>query len=327
VSSPTVHLACSRGGHLDLLLRLQDTLSDRRIVWVTQQSGRVEDIRRAGGRAHVLGEYHGSLIRGVAPVLWRSLGLVLRERPRLVITSGSGIVVPFCLLARLMGAKVVFIETSARVRGASRSGRVLSRIANRVIVQWDEMREVYRGAVAAQSSALLGTAPQLAEGGDGVFVAVGTHSQPFDRLIEAVDRAAGEGVLPQPVRAQVGVSTYRMRHGEAHDFMTPEEMGEAVRAARFIVTHGGTGTISTALRAGRRPLVLARKAAHGEHFDDHQQQIVDKLASLDLVVPLDDRITLDDLAAAEAPLPRPEELPQRPSLADCLRRAVDELHA
>jgi UDP-N-acetylglucosamine--N-acetylmuramyl-(pentapeptide) pyrophosphoryl-undecaprenol N-acetylglucosamine transferase len=319
-----VHLACSRGGHLDLLLRLEGVLADRRLVWVTQESGRVADIRRAGGRVHVLGEYHGSL-RGIAGVVWRSIGVLLRERPRFVITSGSGIVVPFCLLARLTGAKVVFIETSARVRGASRSGRVLSRIANRVIVQWDEMRAVYPGAAVAQSSVLLGIAPQVSGDGAGTFLAVGTHSQPFDRIVELVDRAAGEGVLPQPVLAQVGVSTVAMRHGEAHGIITPEEMGDAVRRSRYIVTHAGTGTISTALRAGRRPLVLARTAAHGEHFDDHQQQIVDKLAELGLVVPLGDRITAADLEAADAPLPRPEDLPQHPSLADRMREALADL--
>jgi UDP-N-acetylglucosamine--N-acetylmuramyl-(pentapeptide) pyrophosphoryl-undecaprenol N-acetylglucosamine transferase len=308
------------------MVRLERALSGRRIAWVIQQSARVDDLRRAGGRVHVLGEYHGSL-RGAAPVLWRSLRIVLRERPRLVITSGSGIVVPFCLLARLTGAKIVFVETSAQVRSASRSGVVLSRIAHRVIAQWEEICDVYRGAVVAQASVLNGIATKLAEGGEGAFLSVGTHSQPFDRLVAMVDRAAEKGVLPQPVHAQVGVSRHLMRHGEARDFITPEEMAEAVTAARFVVTHAGTGTIEMALRAGRRPLVLARKGAHAEHFNDHQQEIVDKLAALGLVVPLEDQITPDDLAAAAAPLPRPEELPHWPPLADCLRAAVDELEA
>lgn len=308
------------------MVRLESALSTRRMTWVVQQSARVDALRRAGGRVHVLGEYHGSL-RGLAPVLWRSLMVVLRDRPRLVITSGSGIVVPFCLLARLTGAKIIFVETSAQVYGPSRSGRVLSRIANRVIVQWKEMCHVYRGATPARASVLDGIATRLADGGEGLFLAVGTHSQPFDRLVALVDRAAADGVVPQPVHAQVGVSGYEMRHGHARDFISPEEMGEAVSRARFVVTHAGTGTIEMALRAGRRPLVLARKGALGEHFNDHQQQVVDKLGSLGLVVPLDEQITADDLAAAAAPLPRAEGLPQVPVLADCLRVAVAEVNA
>ena len=324
---PVVHLACSRGGHLDLLLQLEHVLSDHRVVWVTQQSARAKGLLRSGRRVLDLGEYHGSLRQGSVSLIRRSLGIVARERPRFVITSGSGIVVPFCLLARLAGAKIVFVETSARVTGPSRSGRLLSRLAHRVIVQWEEMLQVYPGATAARSSALRGIAPALAGGGEGAFLAVGTHSQPFDRLVEMVDRATAAGVLPQPVRAQVGVSTHRMRHADASDIMRPEEMEQAIRAARFVVTHGGTGTISTALRAGRRPLVLPREGARGEHFDDHQHQIVDKLASLGLVVRLDGEITPEALAAAEAPLPAADGLSRLPELAVCLRRAVDELSA
>jgi UDP-N-acetylglucosamine transferase subunit ALG13 len=312
---------------MDLLLRLEHVLGDRRVVWVTQESARASAMRAEGLPVHILGEWTGSMIRGAGRLIWRSLGLVLRRRPRLVITSGSGIIVPFCVLARLAGAKIVFIETSARVTGPSRSGRVLARIAHRVIVQWEEMCAVYPGARPARSSALLGIATELASGGEGSFLAVGTHSQPFDRLVELVDRAAGAGVLPPPVRAQIGPSSYRMRHADARDIIPAAEMDAAFRSARFIVTHGGTGTISTALRAGRRPLVLARASGHSEHFDDHQHQIVDKLAALGLVVRLDGEITPATLAAAEEPLPGPEALPQLPGLEDRLREALAELGA
>jgi UDP-N-acetylglucosamine transferase subunit ALG13 len=80
--------------------------------------------------------------------------------------------------------------------------------------------------------------------------------------------------------------------------------------------------ISTALRAGRRPLVLPRLERHDEHFDDHQRQIVDKLAALDLVVALDGEITPDALQRAQRPLRLVPELERLPPLVDCLRDAV-----
>src|SRR5690349_23319646 len=135
---PTIHLACSRGGHLDILLRYRGAFDGYRCVWVTQHSARAKRLQSEGARVHVIGEWHG--LRGIGVqtllTLWRSLGLVLRQRPRVVVTSGSGIVVPFCVMARITGAHVIFVETAARVRGASRSGRVLSRIAQQVVAQW-----------------------------------------------------------------------------------------------------------------------------------------------------------------------------------------------
>ena len=89
-NAPVVHFACSRGGHMDLLLRLEHVLGDRRVVWVTQQSARAHAMRAEGLPVYILGEWTGSMVRGAAGLIWRSLGLVLRRRPRLVITSGSG---------------------------------------------------------------------------------------------------------------------------------------------------------------------------------------------------------------------------------------------
>jgi UDP-N-acetylglucosamine--N-acetylmuramyl-(pentapeptide) pyrophosphoryl-undecaprenol N-acetylglucosamine transferase len=319
-----VHLACSRGGHLDVLLRHQEAFEGRRIVWVTQRSERSEHMRRDGAEVHVLGEWHG--LRGLRGEslrpLWRSLGLVLRHRPRVVVTSGTGIVVPFCLMARLAGARLVFVETAARVRGGSRSGRVLSHAAHRVVAQWSDMRTVYPHATIARASVVEGLAAEPATDGVGTFVVVGTHSQPFDRLLRMVDRAAAAGVLPAPVSAQSGPSRQRMEHAVTRDFVSSQELETAIGRARYVVCHAGTGSIATALRAGRRPLVLGRLEREGEHFDDHQQQIVDKLAAMGLVVPLGDEISAADLERADQPLRMPVELERLPLLVDCLRDGV-----
>jgi UDP-N-acetylglucosamine transferase subunit ALG13 len=136
------------------------------------------------------------------------------------------------------------------------------------------------------------------------------------------DDAAARGLLPAPVSAQVGPSGQPMPHAETRELVTAPEMDAAIASARRVVCHAGTGTISTALRAGRRPLVLPRLQRHGEHFDDHQQQIVDKLAALDLVVALGDEIRAEDLERADRPLRMPLELERLPLLVDCLRDAV-----
>ena len=45
--------------------------------------------------------------------------VVATRRPRTVVTSGAGVVAPFCLFARLAGARLVFVETMARVTSPS----------------------------------------------------------------------------------------------------------------------------------------------------------------------------------------------------------------
>ena len=74
---------------------------------------------------------------------WRVTG---RLRPRVVVSTGAGIAVPFSWVARMRGAHVVYIESLARIDKPSLSCRLLRPAADRIYVQWPELAESYDGA-------------------------------------------------------------------------------------------------------------------------------------------------------------------------------------
>jgi UDP-N-acetylglucosamine transferase subunit ALG13 len=322
---PTVYLVSSSGGHLALLRTLLPVLEDYPRVWVTQRSPHAEDLMAHGELVHLLPEYDRHPIRGhFAQNLMRSISLVQQADPEIVITTGSGIAVPFCTFARMAGARMIFVETMARVTGPSASGRVLSRLADRVIVQWPELMRVYRRTTLCHPALLEMVEPGVTDSGRGTFVAVGLHAQPFDRLLRLVAAAASEGVLPEPVTVQAGNATLRSSDFEARPWMTPEEVDEAVASARVVISHAGAGIVSTALRYGRRPLVLPRLARYGEHYDDHQEQLVAKLAELDLVVSLCSGLGEAEVRQADRPLPE-IDTGQTLSVGEALERELEGL--
>jgi UDP-N-acetylglucosamine transferase subunit ALG13 len=163
-------------------------------------------------------------------------------------------------------------------------------------------------------------------GGEGTFVTVGSHDVPFDRLLQAVEDAAATGVLPAPVTVQTGVGSAPSPYVAATDFLSPQEFGRAVERAHVVVTHGGAGAIATVLRAGKKPLVMARRHDRGEHVDDHQLELAGKLADLGLAVPIADAIGADAVAAVAQPLAAPAELLALPSMADEIARALQDRH-
>ena len=320
---PTVHLVASGGGHLELLRALRPVLVGYRRVWVVDEV-RAGRLRGEGERVHTLPQYDRNPLRGKhLKNALLALGYVLRERPKVVISSGAGGTVPFCLFARLTGARLIFIETMARVTSPSSSGRVLSRLASDALVQWPEELAVYPHARLCRPQLLEGVRAGPPPKGWGTFVAVGTHTQPFDRLLKLVDVAVARGFLPKPVVAQVGTSEYRPRLAEAHVRMTPRDVERAIDSSQYVVCHAGSGLMSAALRAGRRPLVLPRLAAHGEHFDDHQEELASKLASLGVAVRLSDEIGPAELARARTPLPK-LEAEDGDSVGEVLRRVLGE---
>jgi UDP-N-acetylglucosamine transferase subunit ALG13 len=79
------------------------------------------------------------------------------------------------------------------------------------------------------------------------------------------------------------------------------ELQDAMRDADVVVAHAGTGVALAALEAGKWPVLVPRRAAFGEHVDDHQTGIARELGGRGLAVVREaDQIVLDDLVAATA---------------------------
>ena len=70
-----------------------------------------------------------------------------------------------------------------------------------------------------------------------IFVTVGTHEQPFNRLIKKVDDLVADGTIQEKVVMQTGFSTYKPKHCEAHKMMSFDEMQKNIKKPRI---HCGT---------------------------------------------------------------------------------------
>ena len=70
-------------------------------------------------------------------------------RPSVVISTGAGMTLPFFIMARLFGAKCIFVETGARVSTPSMTGRLLYRFSHLFIVQNSALLPFYQRATVA----------------------------------------------------------------------------------------------------------------------------------------------------------------------------------
>jgi beta-1,4-N-acetylglucosaminyltransferase len=133
-----VLLVCSTGGHLLQLHALEPAWRDLSRAWVT--------FDKSDARSLLADETvffaHGPTNRNV-PNLFRnfvlSWRLVRRLRPRVIVTTGAGVAVPFAWVGRLFGASVVYIESIARIDEPSLSCRLIAPVADRLYVQWPEL--------------------------------------------------------------------------------------------------------------------------------------------------------------------------------------------
>ena len=75
-------------------------------------------------------------LRNLARNTFLAWSVVRRTRPRIAISTGAGVAVPFLWAARIFGARVVYVESFARTSELSLSGRLVGPIAHRRFVQW-----------------------------------------------------------------------------------------------------------------------------------------------------------------------------------------------
>jgi UDP-N-acetylglucosamine transferase subunit ALG13 len=101
-----------------------------------------------------------------------------------------------------------------------------------------------------------------------IFVTVGTHEQPFNRLIEYMDQWAE--IHDEKVVIQTGYSTYEPRFSEWEKFYPYQEMQKRVRTAKIVITHGGPSSFVMPLQIGKIPIVVPRQVKYKEHVNNHQ---------------------------------------------------------
>lgn len=101
-----------------------------------------------------------------------------------------------------------------------------------------------------------------------IFVTVGTHEQPFNRLIEYMDKWATEH--NEEVVMQTGFSTFEPVNCKWSKLFPYQEMVKKVAEARIVITHGGPSSFIMPLQIGKIPIVVPRKKEYGEHVNNHQ---------------------------------------------------------
>ena len=150
-------IVLGEGGHTKEVLALVDQLGkdlDYGYVLVADDEVSESKLRRSGPVYRVLRPRNKThrLLGDVLKTLWsglQSLGIVLRFWPDAVLTSGPSVAVPACVAARLLGRKVIFVETGSRVTALSMTGRIMYHVANLFFVQWPELLDDYPTAVYA----------------------------------------------------------------------------------------------------------------------------------------------------------------------------------
>ena len=72
---------------------------------------------------------------------------LIKENPSIIITTGAGASFPTCKLGKLLGKKVIYVESFAKLDDKSVTGEMVYPFADYFFVQWEEMKRIYPNAI------------------------------------------------------------------------------------------------------------------------------------------------------------------------------------
>jgi len=271
-------LAGSGGGHIRQLLDLEPVWSKHDYFFVTEDLAlghTVSDQHRSYFLPHFA---FGQLkLGGPLRPLWnaavsfvKSAGIILKERPQVLISEGAGAMYFTVLWARLLGARVIILESFARFEAPSLFGRLAAPLAHDIIAYAEPLRAFYPKAKIFEPMRVLDESPKPKQ--DLVFATVGA-TLPFDRLVKMVAQAKHDGAMPERLLIQCGVGGLSPEGLEVVETLPFDEVQKVLDDASIVICHGGTGSLVTALSKGCHVIATPRLAALGEHYDDHQAEI------------------------------------------------------
>ena len=155
-----------------------------------------------------------------------------------------------------------------------------------------------------------------------IFLAVGTQL-PFDRLTQAVDRWATRE-RQADIYGQIGQTNYKPESICAERYLSPEAFTNYCRRASLLIAHAGMGLIISALEMKKPIIVMPRRAALGEHRNEHQLATVTRFMNTKGIYVALDVTELDGLLARHRDLEGGDAISEvaSPDLLEALRTFI-----
>lgn len=137
----------SSGGHIEELQTLECFKERASIFYITEK---VSTVQVSESNVYYLPQINRRELLFLPKLFYifvKGMQIIGKEKPDCYISNGALLSIPILLLGKMLGKKIIFIETLARVESGSLSGKIAYRFADLFIVHWKKLLDVYPQAV------------------------------------------------------------------------------------------------------------------------------------------------------------------------------------
>jgi len=138
----------SSGGHWIQLLRLKSSFEGHELVFASTNAGNADMVK--DHLFYKIPDTNRSNYFSLFSAIYFLLKFLLKIKPNVIITTGAAPGLLAIAIGRFLGAKTIWVDSIANVETISMSGKIATKIANRVYTQWPELETskiLYKGNV------------------------------------------------------------------------------------------------------------------------------------------------------------------------------------
>lgn len=138
----------SSGGHYEQLLMLKPLMQKYDSFIVTERTKYNAEVN--GVKTYYLSQVNRNEMSFIFRMIFnaaKSFIIFCVEKPDVVICTGVLATIPMCIISKILGKKLIYIESFAKVTSATETGKLMYKFADQFYVQWKSMLNIYPNAI------------------------------------------------------------------------------------------------------------------------------------------------------------------------------------
>lgn len=138
----------SSGGHFEQLMMLKPIMNKYESFIITEKTNyQSSDLKFNIYYLKQVNRKERNWIPKFISNIYNTFCIISGENPDVIVSTGALTTVPVCIIGKLKGKKVIFIESFAKINSQTISGRIVYKFADLFIIQWEELKRFYPNAV------------------------------------------------------------------------------------------------------------------------------------------------------------------------------------
>ena len=137
----------SSGGHLTEILSLRELFKEYEYLLVTEKIDITKSLKEQYNVEYLVYGPNRNIFKYLVNFfknIVRCIKIVRKFRPDTIVTTGAQVGGIMCTIGKIFGAKIIYIESVARINTLSKTGKLVYKFADKFYVQWEALTKKYK---------------------------------------------------------------------------------------------------------------------------------------------------------------------------------------